>query len=107
MTETLAKETPADIDAGLKLASSLSNVGGWMNFNMTQTDNDPLKLKIDAGVRLTPEWVAYGNAWAAPTEGKFGGEAGMRFMDHLDFFVEGTGDTHGSHDIMAGIGFKF
>lgn len=108
MTEELVKkETPSDIDLGLSTASLFKPGSGWLNLKFTDSDKDPLKVNLDAGVKLTPDWAAYGHALAQPTSGTFGGGAGLRYRDNLDIFVEGEGSVRGDMDVTAGVSFRF
>lgn len=105
--ELVEKPTPSAIDLGLSTASLFKPGSGWLNLKITDSNKDPLKINLDAGTKLTPDWAAYGHAWAQPTSGTFGGGAGLRYKENLDLFVEGEGSVRGDMNVIAGIGLRF
>ena len=87
--------------------SYLLAAGGWLNASAKMDNNTPLTINLDAGARLTPNWVAYGEAWAQPTVGTFGGVGGLRYKSALDLYVEGEGNLRGDYSLTSGLRWHF
>lgn len=66
-----------------------------------------MAASVEAGMKLSPEWSAFGKVWAQPTEGRYGGDVGARFKNNLDLFAGGWGDTSGNYGAQAGVKWRF
>lgn len=103
MPDSLTKPIPKALDLGLGSASKLAVKSGWLNADITASNDKPLTANLEAGAKLTPDWAAYGHAWWQPTDGLFGGGAALRYRDSLDLFVEGSGSQRGDYSIVGGV----
>lgn len=94
------------LNPGLDKASSLGQGHGWVDFNVKATSKTDFTANLDAGLKLSPNWAAYGTAWANST-GAFGAEAGLRANNGLNLFVGAEGTYGGSVQATAGLSWHF
>jgi hypothetical protein len=95
------------VKTGLDQASALKPGHGWVTANVEATSDAPLLIKAEAGMKFTPDLAGYTDAWAQPTTGRYGADAGLRVRDNLDIFAGGYADTSGEYGVQAGIKYTF
>jgi hypothetical protein len=80
---------------------------GWLAANLNASNDQPVAVVVEGGVKISPNWAAYGDAWLRPTVGEFGTEVGARYKSNLDLFVGAQGNTHGDWGANAGVRWSF
>lgn len=92
---------------GLDLAEKLKPGSGWVAADVRVESDVPLSVSVEAGLKLSEDWSAYGDVWVQPTEKRAGGDVAARFKENLDIFAGGSAGLDGTWDVGAGVRWKF
>ena len=95
------------MDPGLDKADGLAPGRGWLAADIRVTDEKPVEIIGEAGIKATKDLALYADAWVRPTVGQYGGDLGARIKQNLDLYLSGEANTRGDWQASAGVKWRF
>jgi hypothetical protein len=92
---------------GLDTAEKLKPGSGWVAAEVRAESDVPLAVTVEGGMKLNPDWSAYGDVWVQPTQGKAGADAALRYKYSIDIDAGGAADRQGNWEAQAGVKWRF